>query len=654
MRIIWGIIWLCLYGLSALGQELPSTPGFIGSIKAGKHFEPDSAYDQSWFAILDEGAKANKIFFTGENHNYRKINAKLKVQFFKYLHERAGVNVFVAEMGWSCASLHNKYLQTADSDAWDVITKYTYPSNQEMLKDLRAYWLAQPDDKKFTIAGLEFDREPEFGIKLLTMLIPETIAPHDSMRFETEALRFMDGYIEKDLVSSHKYEYDESRDLVTNEQTERYYNQYLFLKNFVDHYKGFKSSYKTWLGKDFDKWEMAVQSIEEYQKFDDLSNLPQADLYREEHMALELEKVMAGSKSNIYGQFGRCHINLQKDREWCGFYYFRSLAYRMQQKAGMENKVLSIPILYMDKVEDYKNSEFEIITDYFTETKELLKPGITLIKLEGDDTIINTLKTKYIYIFIYKPYSEFEIQEADAIVEESMEKAFETMEKKKRWSNTTLGYGMYTPFKEPLHYFYNSPGLITIAQPISYYSFNITNISEKNKTFGRKNKTKVKFNENYANYSVPNRQNVGDTLDVVLNSWQVGTHGGIDLLKRKKHLSLIIGYGILYNQTKLKVYRYSNNLIAVNPTNKPTMNELSNPAIMVDALVDFRYMRKGVCIFVRSGARYDLSNPHWKANGEILNNTPKTSSSGWYAQGGIGISIEGSRKGLKNILNLIK
>ena len=59
----------------------------------------------------------------------------------------------------------------------------------------------------------------------------------------------------------------------------------------------------------------------------------------------------------------------------------------------------------------------------------------TLIKLEGDDTIVNTLRAKYKYIFIYKPYSEFEKQEAEAIVEESIEKAFETVEKKKRWRN---------------------------------------------------------------------------------------------------------------------------------------------------------------------------------------------------------------------------
>lgn len=647
MKIILIILLTCLISFSSFSQELSSMPGFMGSIKAGKHFEPDSTYDQAWFNILDEETKANKIFFTGENHNYRKINAKLKLQLFKYLHENAGVNVFIAEMGWSCALLHNKYLQSADSGAWDVITKYTYPSNQEMLKNLRAYWLAQPDDKKFTIAGLEFDREPEFGIKLLTILIPETIAPHDSMRFETEALRFMDGYIEKDLISSHKYEYDEISEVVTTNQAERYYNQYLFLKNFADHYKRFKNNYKTWLGKDFEKWDMAIQSIEEFQKYDDLANLPQADIYREERMSLELEKIMADCKSNIYGQFGRCHINLQKDKEWCGFYYFRSLAYRLQQKAGMENKVLSIPILYIDKVGDYKNSEFEIITDYFTETKELLKPGITLIKLEGDDTIINTLKTKFKYIFIYKPYSEFEIQEADAIVEESMEKAFERIEKKKRWSTTTAGYGMNTPFKEPLHDLYNATGLKKITQPVNYYSFAFTNVKDKRKS-------KTWLSEYYVNFAVPNRQSIGDTVDVVLKSWQVGTHSGIDLLKKRKHLCLTIGYGILYHQTKLKIYRYANNLTTLNPSNKPTMAEISNPAFMVDALLDLRYMRKGLCIFIRSGAIYDLSNRHWKANGEILNNTPKTDWSGWYAQGGIGIALEENRKGIKNIFNLLK
>ncbi|MDZ4758328.1 MAG: hypothetical protein SGJ10_09335 [Bacteroidota bacterium] len=649
MKIILSTLAVCLVSVSAFSQELASMPGFLESIKAGKHFEPDSAYDQSWFNILDEEAKANKIFFTGENHNYRKINAKLKLQLFKYLHEKAGVNVFIAEMGWCCALLHNKYLQTADSSAWDVISKYTYPSNQEMLKELREYWLAQPDDKKFVMAGVEFDREPEFGIKILTMLIPEGTAPHDSMRFETEALRFMDAYIEKDLVSSHKYEYDETYETVTTEQTERYYNQYLFLKNFVDHYKRWKSSYKTWLGKDFDKWEMAIQSIEEYQKFDDLANLPQGDIYREERMAAELDKIIATNQGNIYGQFGRCHINLQKDKEWCGFYYFRSLAYRMQQKPELANKVLSIPILYMDKADDYKNTEFEIITDYFIETKELLQPGITLIKLEGDDTIINTLKTKYIYIFIYKPYSEFEKQEAEAIVEESIEKAFETVEKKKRWNTTTFGYGITAPFKEPLHDFYNTTGLTTITKPITYYGFASTNINEK-----KKSKSKVRMSENYVNFISPNRQSIGDTLDVVLKSWQIGSHVGIDLLKKRKHLSLTIGYGILYNQTKLKIYRYSNNLTVVNPGKQPTMTEISNPALMVDALIDLRYMRKGFCIFARSGASYDLSNTHWKANGEILNNTPKTSWSAWYAQGGIGIAIENKKKGVRNILGLLK
>ena len=105
---------------------------------------------------------------------------------------------------------------------------------------------------------------------------------------------------------------------------------------------------------------------------------------------------------------------------------------------------------------------------------------------------------------------------------------------------------------------------------------------------------------------------------------------------------------------KLQIYRYSNNLTVANPTTKPTMTEISNPALMVDALVDLRYMRKGFCIFARSGASYDLSNTHWKANGEILNNTPKTSWSAWYAQGGIGIAIEGNRKGMKNVLNAIR
>lgn len=83
------------------------------------------------------------------------------------------------------------------------------------------------------------------------------------------------------------------------------------------------------------------------------------------------------------------------------------------------------------------------------------------------------------------------------------------------------------------------------------------------------------------------------------------------------------------------------------------MAEISNPAFMVDALLDLRYMRKGLCIFIRSGAIYDLSNRHWKANGEILNNTPKTDWSGWYAQGGIGIALEENRKGIKIYLTYL-
>ena len=92
----------------------------------------------------------------------------------------------------------------------------------------------------------------------------------------------------------------------------------------------------------------------------------------------------------------------------------------------------------------------------------------------------------------------------------------------------------------------------------------------------------------------------------------------------------------------------------VNPSVKPTMAEISNPAFMVDALIDFRYMRKGFCLFTRCGASYDLSNTHWRANGEILNNTPKTSWNAWYAQGGIGIAIESSRKGFKGLKNLVR
>lgn len=634
IRIAFYLLFTC-FSFAISAQEEDHQKNFIRAVESGVQL--DTARDENFssFYLPDSTALKNKVFFTGENHRFRGINSLLELKMFKYLHEKANVNVFMMEFGFSRGYLINHYVTTGDSITGEFLRRHSYLEYWNLYKSIRDYYTRLPEDKKFKVVGVDLERELTSVCKMIHSLLDKHASNQDSLDFYKQVFRSINGY----LMDAKPADADEE----DNEPSYRYSSNTFNLKNtfldFKDHFKQNTDLYKTWLGTDFDLMSKIVSGAEKGMSWDLFRNkdLPHQFVLRETYMYQQIMALSsADPNTGFYGQFGRCHTPDTIQEKWCESYVYRTLASRLNlsENENFKGKVYTIGIYYFEQSMTKSSSSNAQHEDVFTselqrKIKEKLTPGLTLVSLDRKDSISNYLKKRFDMVVMYKPYSESAI-DIPSKPEKSSKKS------KKRKPNDMDEYffmgadymGLTLQNSSGLRGVYAVGNATFPSTPLQSFGLELGGVSEEGY-----------FQCGFGGYIIP-EQRVGDTLKFVFTGFKGNFKLGANITRSSK--VVICPY---FNMAG------GNHSISISKTEQAKQQaepyfgtreivRVSNPALWLGAGVDGRIFLGNLYIKVSGGYDFDLSRKSWFTNGGQAAPLGSTRFNGRYIQAGIGFRWE--------------
>ena len=615
---------LVLALLMSLLSNAQTTNDLMMNVAKGTLIDTAENNNVDCFTTLDSQIKEHRVFFSGENHRYRQTNSHLELKLFKYLHQKANVNTLILETGFSGGWIINRYVQTGDSSIKKYLFKATYKEYHHFYELLRNYYDSLPSDKKFKVEGIDLEREYGSLAKMLLYLMPDSLPKDDSLAFHWEALRAAVGYYEL-------YD-DETRNGISGNSRGYYrqsYSLYGTLRVVLRHFKNETSKYQTLLGENFNLFKDALAGLDEDTDWDRYNNAYHERIYREMYMAAKLTRLLTENPTeSYYGQFGRCHTSITEQSTWCDFYYLRSLAARINSTSIGKGKVFCLGIYYLNELE-YQGEE-AILRDNIKGLREILKPGITLVSLEGKDSTVNKFKDKFQYLILYREGKFYEPSQING----------------RSTNHRKNGYDSYDPIYVNLNYAYqslmfqsgfvknylSSNGFTGFKNRLDYHSVQFENVNDKGDG--------PYFSMDYG-WSNALKQNINDSQELSLTSKKFGFYIGGDMLAHD-HFGLIPAIGFHYYNTLLTK---STQKTAINNNSDPFINIapdyiIKNPAFCVSASLDFRYTNNFYNFFIKGVYNFDVSDKRWLSDGKAISSNFKSSFSGFLLMGGLGLAIE--------------
>ena len=583
--------------------------------------------DYSTFSLLDEDVQDYKIFFIGENHNFKKSNVGLQLKMFKYLYETADVRAILFESGKARGWLVNEYVQTGDTTYMDILDQYSFNYYAELYEGLKSFNDSLPEDKKIQVIGIDVERSLPTSIKVLELLVPEDKTPPESIRLDIESLLGLVKNFDQQNLSLEQ-EQDEDK------EDDYYYFDYYgvnpetSVKEIIQNFDSLKTDYQTFLGDKYDFFEEVLLEIEEGQKWYDYRNsrMIQSDYFREEYMYQRmLDLVEKNPDLKFFGQFGRCHTTLQiVERNWCDWYNFNSLASRLNNgvNENLKDKIMAIGVFYTNNIDRYPKISFDDNISSIVDKLEE-KEGLHLVGVAKDTTVSEDLKKYFQYVIVNNnnPEDELDEKETNALNADRMRggraRALIGMSKGQLLMNIEDLNTFFTSqnadvFETPI---YSTGGFITASNRNSDITLSIDKLDALQNTLNTTN----------------------SVTDVQFEGYSVGLDFGSDIIK-KRFLDIVPSLGVSYKQLQLKL---TNNDVVQGETfldsNAPIV--YTNPAFAGNVSLRTRVNVSILSLGAKLGYILDFSDGKWKANSQKLLDSPKTKWSGLYGKVELGLKL---------------
>ena len=583
----------------------------------------DDNTNYAGFKLMEPTLNQYNVFFTGENHLFRNSNYKLQLKMLKYLHEYRGVKHLLLEFGFSRGYLVNHYVQTGDSSAFQALNDYSYKEYAKLYQGIRKYNESLDSADRIHIHGIDLERSFLTSIKLLNLKMPDTdVEIPDSIALDIESLRSLMGYNDnlyqglKDGFS-HEALYNFYRPTYSDANTVQ-----AILESFASN----SELYKAYLGEHYAIWKkiMSGMDAEMKRKEYESKGMFQARIYRETYMYrsfVELVDSLQGER--FFSQFGRCHTANEDQDEWCNFYHFRTLASRISgsDHPALKGKVCSIGTYYpKNEIATLNSEEREQIKKLMSDF-DIQSDGLTLIEVNNDSTYFGSLMDKFQFIIINNKALEDEFDyDQNAYYSDELYDVKVAIEPQVRLSYLKVG-GFNT--------FLSSLGASELSRPMIAYGGALTII------------------ENYGpfvsfNFSQFPRSNLfeSDSLNLSLDGWMFLSNIGYELTWSKAFsASIYSGYGLSLLRLKSESILSQPLNESIFSSNNNSLDIYRNWGILVDLGTEFRVNWRILTLAVNAAYVFDLSNKHWRLDGNILEESPKTSFSGLNLTGSIGFSF---------------
>lgn len=586
----------------------------------------DENSDFSSFAMLDSVVGKYNVFFTGENHLFRKSNYLLQLKMLRYLHQKAGVRHLFLEFGYSRGWLVNKYVQTGDTTLYNILFDYSYEEYALLYKGIREFNETLDSSERITVDGIDIERSYTTPLKVLSMLLPDKEAPAE-IALSVESIHALaklndDKNSKEDEGEDGSYKYKVATNYISDRAS---------LKKILENIKEQKEIYKTYLGDSYFDFNEIVEGLESELKREDMNATVQEYIYREQFMYdhfLQMTEKYPGQK--YYAQFGRCHTSLELKDKWCGYYYYKTLATRIKNSENkhINNKVCAIATYYPESTSYEIGVAAEEGLDYLKEKAEPEK--LTLFRVPGDSVINAKFSDRFQFVIISRKKVGTE-----SVTEEKSD-ALE----------------LFEPYSGSFYYLFN----------FDYHPYGVKQVSLKNFNNGIQNLTGNSFSFTpifnttggafsyindeldfaFASFDVLKKQeySLNDTTKISMNGSITRLGGGIEFGPGSFFNISVFG-GLAYSQL---VFDYT-----VDSPSQPsfslfgnylsTITEYRNPALLADFGTDIRLNWKFITFGINGGYQFDISDRKWRIDGKIDPASPSTSQSGFYLNVSTGLFL---------------
>lgn len=607
---------LALFAALTLSQSVQAqrSSGFISDTI---HTQTDNNF--SGFAMLDSVVPNYDVFINGENHTYLDANNRLWVKMFKYLHKHAGVRNIMIEYGYASGWLVNEYLQTGDTNLFNVIKTYAYKQNADAYKELMEFNQTLDSSEKIYFTGIDLERGVYSASKVLSMQFPEGVEPPDSIALDVESL--------KSLVSYNEIEvFDPQSDY-------NYYNRYdvrSTIDNIIVNFDAHENLYQEFLGDKFALFKRILSGIKDLKIYNqyDAENSTHQFVYRERYMYQQFQKEYKLKGGKFFGQFGRCHISKNTQEETsCKWYNFKSLANRIEQSGGGKGdtlRVFTTGIFYhtgTNNEDELKDMQGHLDKLFATVEDNRL----ALYDLPKDSALNSKLEDMFNYIVLctYPSNKEYGMP---PIAMSDFDDPF---------GSSTVAFmasvGVHEIDFEPLNTYLGvlNNGFTT---PAPFWAISIATIDEN---LGVNSLA-------YIGGYIPQELDINDTTSVRLKGFLYKSFTGYDIFRKTKWIDFIPGIGFSYHNLKLDITRTT---IAPNPVNgfvgEESVSRANNPAILFDLFTSMAFNIKHFTIGGTVGYSIDLSETNWRSDKNLLSTGPATSMTGLFGSFNIGFNVGG-------------
>ncbi len=603
------VLFFLLFLGTLSAQQEKGTEGYRIDLDAGA---PEA------FDILSPHLKDKKVFFSGEDHRFQKSNARFKLQLLKYLHQNAGVNVFMVEYGHGPAWLINRYLHTGDTVIASFFEHYSTPE-AELYRSLREYNSTLPEEDRISVAGIDLEKSPEVAVMVLARLIPDNgELPPQEIRLELETLEALDRY-HQDLRKE-----EQEREMFRGWGMFGYSTRHS-LELVADDFQEHEGLYEQYLGKGFTDFKKIIKGFEAGAHYFELEQerAMQAGIFREEYLYDQFQELLEERpKQKFFGQFGRCHISLNKLENGCNRYVFNTLVSRIDHSEDplVKGKVCSIATFYPN------GPTFQEINTVNPEGLSYLEAlpgregnGLYMFDVAADDSLSYFLGDRFQYIVINRRTLEKETVEEKIPGRRDDEPFF--------FHIGGTGGGWSTDLS-PLNDHFGSVGKrgfdpyrIMIGGKITFYQ-----------------NQGISFSYHYMSMFSEERD-LSDRTGLTLDGWLLGAGLGGDLLGSEHFFlgpQLIMEYGqydLLYKEDLpsagfQQAFFYDDQ----------KQTHYRNPAFMLTPALDFKMNIGMIGIGLQGGYRWDVSDHRWRQGGSLLRKSTRTSLSGFWAGASVTLS----------------
>ena len=573
------------------------------------------------FSALDSVVPHKKLFIAGEDHTYRESNSKLWVQNIKYLYKHAGVRNVVMESGLSTSWLANEYVQTGDTAIFNIIEKYVYKEYAERYKQLYRFNRDLDSGEKVHIFGIDLERGSFGALKVLSLLLPDSRQPHDSIDLHIESIKGMAMYQDREVFDGDE---DEGLSGYT-------YSVSSTLKLVIKNFRKQEYAYKAYLGSQYDLFERIIGGLEQTIKWRSLNyeDTPHGYVFREKYMYNSFVALLDSNPGKYYGQFGRCHATKKKaDKNSCEWFVFKSLANRLKQDEALhlENDIVTFGIIYGED-DDYEDDDWQLVEDELMALFEQLDANrVMLFDIAKDSVLADFFADDFDYFFLnsYQPSEKTPYYEDIYDITDYEEESKVTL---------SYAYGLQELDLWPLAERHNPSNQEVFDNLIVWQGGNITFSAE-----GVASTSNLSFMSPIETTNT----NGNNAVTTRLSGFSYNSYLFYDLLSNVKFMDFLLGGSIGYSQFNFKVEETTQNPgnISTGFLGTTKKSVYKNPGITGRLSAGLLFNIGRLTFGGEVGNSFDFSNTEWRLDGNTISEGPKTSFSGLYGTAHLGVNFD--------------